>query len=161
MVMLGPSEEEFQALYQSHGQKVKRMIYGMVGSDAIAQELTHEAFLKAWKELPFFMRKSKLSTWLYQIAMNCARDYLRSHKRAPAIEEEYVEGLSPEKRAVREGLLEMESSAREILVLHYYEGMLVEEMAQVLKMPAGTVKSKLFEGRKILRELLLKKGFEV
>ena len=161
MVIFRSSEEEFHALYQSQGPKIRRMIYGMVGSDAIAQELAHEAFLKAWKELPYFMRKSKLSTWLYQIAMNCARDYLRSHKRAPAIEEDFVEELSPERRAVREGLLEMDFSSREILVLHYYEGFQVDEIADILKMPSGTVKSKLFDSRKSLRELLLKKGFDV
>lgn len=161
MVIFRTSEEEFQALYQSHGKKIKRAIEGMTGSEAVAQELTHEAFLKAWTQLPYFMRKSKLSTWLYQIAINTARDYLRSHRRAPAIEENYVELLSPEKRAVREGLLEMEPDPREILVLHYYEGQSVEDIAVILEIAAGTVKSRLFEARKDLRERLLKKGFDV
>ena len=161
MVIFRSSEEEFQALYQSHGRKIKRTIEGMVGSEAVAQELAQDAFIKAWAQLPFFMRKSKLSTWLYQIAINGARDYLRSHRRAPAIEEEYIEGLSPERRAVREGLLEMESDEREILVLHYYEGQSVEEISEILRVPAGTVKSRLFEARKGLREKLLKKGFDV
>lgn len=161
MVIFRSSEEEFQALYQSHGRKIKRTIEGMVGSEAVAQELTQDAFIKAWTQLPFFLRKSKLSTWLYQIAMNSARDYLRSHRRAPAIEEEYVEGLSPERRAVREGLLEVESDEREILVLHYYEGQSVEEISEILSVPSGTVKSRLFEARKGLREKLLRKGFDV
>jgi RNA polymerase sigma-70 factor (ECF subfamily) len=161
MVIIRPSEEEFHALYQTHGRKVKRAIEGMVGSEAVAQELTHEAFIKAWTQLPYFMRKSQLSTWLYQIAMNCARDYLRSHRRAPAVEEEYVEGLSPERRAVREGLLETEPDEREILVLHYYEGQKVEEIAGILSVPSGTVKSRLFDARKSLREKLLRKGFDV
>jgi RNA polymerase sigma-70 factor (ECF subfamily) len=161
MVGLRPSEEEFQALYQSHGKKIKRTMEGMTGSEAVAQELTHEAFLKAWTQLPFFMQKSKLSTWLYQIAINTARDYLRAHRRAPAVEENYVELLSPERRAVREGLLELEADVREILVLHYYEGQSVEEMAGILEVVAGTVKSRLFEARKDLRERLVKKGFDV
>ncbi len=161
MVIFRTSEEEFQALYQSHGKKIKRAIEGMTGSEAVAQELTHEAFLKAWTQLPYFMRKSKLSTWLYQIAINTARDYLRSHRRAPAVEEDYVELLSPERRAVREGLLEMDADEREILVLHYYEGQSVEEMAGILSVPSGTVKSRLFEARKGLRDKLLKKGFDV
>lgn len=159
--MFRPNEEEFQELYQSHGKKIKRAMEGMVGSEAVAQELTHEAFMRAWTQLPFFMRKSKLSTWLYQIAINCARDYLRSHRRAPAIEEDYVEGLSPERRAVREGLLESEADEREILVLHYYEGLSLEEISESLAVPVGTVKSRLFEARKTLREKLLKKGFDV
>ena len=161
MVIFRSSEEEFEALYQSHGRKIKRTIEGMVGSEAVARELTQDAFIKAWTQLPFFMRKSKLSTWLYQIAMNCARDYLRSHRRAPAIEEEYVELLSPERRAVREGLLEVEADEREILVLHYYEGQSVEEIGEILGVPVGTVKSRLFEARKGLKEKLLRKGFDV
>ncbi len=159
--MIRPSEEEFHALYQTHGRKIKRAIEGIVGSEAVAQELAQDAFIKAWTQLPYFMRKSKLSTWLYTIAINCARDYLRSHRRAPAIEEEYVEGLSPERRAVREGILEIELSEREILVLHYYEGQTVEEIGSVLGVPSGTVKSRLFEARKALREKLLRKGFDV
>lgn len=155
------SEEEFQALYESHGRKIKRTIAGVIGSEAVAQELTHEAFMKAWTQLPFFMRKSKLSTWVYQIAINQARDYLRSHRRAPAVEEEYEESLSPERRAVRESLLEVDASQRELLVLYYYEGMDLSEMAGVLDVPQGTVKSRLFEARKVLREKLLKKGFDV
>lgn len=161
MVIFRSSEEEFEALYQSHGRKIKRTIEGMVGSEAVARELTQDAFIKAWTQLPFFMRKSKLSTWLYQIAMNCARDYLRSHRRAPAIEEEYVELLSPERRAVREGLLEVDADEREILVLHYYEGQSVEEIGEILGVATGTVKSRLFEARKGLREKLLRKGFDV
>jgi RNA polymerase sigma-70 factor (ECF subfamily) len=161
MVGLRPSEEEFQALYQSHGKKIKRTMEGMTGSEAVAQELTHEAFLKAWTQLPFFMQKSKLSTWLYQIAINTARDYLRAHRRAPAVEENYVELLSPERRAVREGLLELEADVREILVLHYYEGQSVEEMSGILVVAGGTVISRLFEARKDLRERLVKKGFDV
>jgi RNA polymerase sigma-70 factor (ECF subfamily) len=160
-VIFRSTEQEFLALYDTHGRKLKRAIEGMVGSESIAAELTQEAYLRAWAKLPLFMNKSKLSTWLYQIGLNCARDYLRSHKRAPAIEEDYVELLSPERRAVREGLLELDVDAREILVFHYYEGLSVEEMAEVLKNPAGTVKSKLFEARKELREKLLKKGFDV
>jgi RNA polymerase sigma-70 factor (ECF subfamily) len=161
MVIFQTSEEEFQALYESHGRKIKRTLEGMTGSEAVAQELTHEAFLKAWAQLPSFMRKSKLSTWLYQIAINTGRDYLRAHRRAPAVEEEYVELLSPERRAVREGLLEIKSEEREILVLHYYEGQSIEEISEILSAPQGTVKSRLFEARKDLRERLLKKGFDV
>lgn len=161
MVIFRSSEEEFQELYRSHGPKIKRTMEGMVGSESIAQELTHEAFIRAWKQLPFFMRKSKMSTWLYQIAINCARDYLRSHRRAPAVEEEYVELLSPERRAVREGLLETDFDEREILVLHYYEGLSLEEISVSLGVAIGTVKSRLFEARKSLRERLLKKGFDV
>lgn len=161
MVIFRSSEEEFHALYESHGRKIKRAIEGMVGSEAVAQELAQDAFIKAWTQLPYFMRKSKLSTWLYQIALNVARDYLRSHRRAPAIEEGYVEGLSPERRAVREGLLEVESDEREILVLHYYEGQSVEEISAILDVPSGTVKSRLFEARKVLRDKLLRKGFDV
>lgn len=161
MILFRTSEEEFQALYQSHGKKIKRAIEGMVGSEAVAQELTHDAFMKAWSQLPYFLRKSKLSTWLYQIGINTARDYLRARRRGPAIEEEYVELLSPERRAVREGLLEVDPDEREILVLHYYEGQTVEEIGEILGAPAGTIKSRLFEARKGLRERLLKKGFEV
>ncbi len=161
MVIFRTSEDEFRALYESHGRKIRRTIEGMVGSEAVAQELTQDAFMKAWTQLPFFMRKSKLSTWLYQIALNCARDYLRSHRRGPAIEEEYVELLSPERRAVREGLLEGNPDERELLVLHYYEGLSIDEISSVLEVPQGTVKSRLFEARKSLREKLMKKGFDV
>lgn len=160
------SEDSFQALYASHSGGVKRFLLGMVGrNEAIAEELTQDAFLKAWKALPTFAAKSSLKTWVYAVAVNTARDWLRSHGNRPAEVSADLwpapEVDTPESRAVREALLELPTERRELLILHYFEDLTLKEIARVLEIPEGTVKSRLHDCKSQLRPLLVKKGFDV
>jgi RNA polymerase sigma-70 factor (ECF subfamily) len=164
MIYFGKSEKDFQEIYRTHGIRVRRTLQGMVGSPAIAEELTQEAFLKGWKNLASFRFKSSLSTWIYQIAINTALDWLRSHKVKWAQAE--VEGsseseLTPEKRAVTEALMELDEANRALLVLHYYEGLDQKEIGMILKIPEGTVKSRLHTAKALLKPLLMNRGFDV
>lgn len=153
------SEAEFQALYRSHYGRIRRTLIGMTGNGAIAEELTQETFLKAWKGLPLFSRRSQLSTWLYQVAINTGRDWLRTHKtRAPLLDDVHEE---PENLELQLALQEVEDEVRELLVLHYYEGLKLTEIAAVLKVPEGTVKSRLYNAKGKLKEKLLSKGYDV
>jgi RNA polymerase sigma-70 factor (ECF subfamily) len=135
----------------------------MTGSDSIAEELTQEAFIKAWKGLSQFGFKSSLKTWIFQVAINVGRDWLRSHKVRSLHQFEVVKefSASSETLAVQEALLEIEDETRELLVLFYYEGMKLDEMSEILKIPEGTVKSRLHSARSKLKEKLMMKGFDV
>jgi len=166
MILL-KNDETFRQLYALHSGGVKRFLTGMVGkNEAVAEELTQDAFVKAWKGLASFSAKSSLKTWLYSVAVNTARDWLRAHGNRPM--GELSPDISPlpsvdsaEIRAVREALLELEAETRELLMLHYYEDFSLAEIAKVLKIPEGTVKSRLHTAKSALRPLLIKKGFDV
>lgn len=158
------SENEFQQFYRTHGVRVRRTLHGMVGNYATAEELTQEAFLKAWNNLGAFGFKSKLSTWIYQIAINTALDWLRSHKSGQRVLEDNIgneNAFTPEKRAVAEALMELDEANRSLLVLHYYEDLNQNEIGKILRVPEGTVKSRLYQAKILLRPLLLKRGFDV
>lgn len=135
----------------------------MTGNFSVAEELTQEAFLKAWKGLPHFGFKSTLSTWIFQVAINVGKDWLRAHKIKSYLEtqESSDERFTPEQRAVQESLLELDEDARVILILHYYEGMKIQEISSVLKLPDGTIKSRLHSSKMKLKSLLMSKGFDV
>lgn len=164
MIYFGKNEKDFKEFYRTHGIRVRRTLQGMVGNHATAEELTQEAFLKAWTNLASFGFKSKLSTWIYQIAIYTALDWLRSHKTkwAQAIADESSESeLTPEKRAVTEALMELDEDNRALLVLHYYEGLNLKEIGMILKIPEGTVKSRLHQAKALLKPRLMKRGFDI
>lgn len=163
MLRLSKSDEEFQRIYRDHEAGVRRALLGMTGNSSIAEELTQEAFIKAWKGLAQFGLRSSLKTWIYKIAINLGRDWLRVHKNthSPSIPEVGEENFSVETLAIQEALSEVDEDTRSILVLHYYEGMKLQEMARVLEIPLGTVKSRLHTAKGRLQQLLLKKGFNV
>jgi RNA polymerase sigma-70 factor, ECF subfamily len=166
MLRIGKSEKIFQDAYHAHAGSIHRTLKGMVGSESVAEELTQEAFIKAWKGLSQFGFRSSLKTWLYQVAINVGRDWLRSHKnrwQSCEIDNEYPgqSEKTAEKKEVQEALLELEEEIRTILVLFYYEGMKQDEISRVLKIPEGTVKSRLHTAKIKLREKLLLKGFDV
>ena len=162
MLRLSKSENEFQELYRAHYGSVRRTLNAMTGIASVAEELTQEAFLKSWKALPQFGFRSSMKTWIFQVAINLGRDWIRSHKNGQALlEESIVTEMSPEQRAVQEALLELDEDHRAILILFYYEGMSIEELSRVLNVPVGTVKSRLHTAKGKLQPILIAKGFDV
>lgn len=163
MIRFGKTEKEFQELYSSYAGSIQRLLKGMTGNDAVSDELTQEAFTKAWVALPQFGFKSALKTWIYQVAINVGRDWLRSHKNRSLLTnhiDEIYEGNS-ENKEVQEALMEMSDEMRELLILFYWEGIEIQEIAVVLSIPVGTVKSRLHTGRNRLKEILLLRGYDV
>lgn len=163
MLRFGKTEKDFQNAYRDYSGSIHRTLRGMTGNESIAEELTQEAFFKAWKGLPQFGFKSSLKTWIYQVAINVGRDWLRSHKGISlhSQAETEVSADTDEQNAIRESLLELDEDSRTILILFYWEGMKQDEMASVLNIPEGTVKSRLHSSRTKLKALLLMRGFEV
>src|SRR5260370_2788634 len=136
-----------------------------------ANEVTQETFLAAWQGLPSFRGDARFSTWLYRIAYNCCLKQLEQRKRDKALQtamqEEHVllHGNNDEQtnneldaldRAtlVREHLLMLPAKYRIVLVLRHLQEMTYEEMAEILTMPIGTIKTHLFRARNLLKERL-------
>lgn len=162
MLRFGKTERDFQDVYQAHAGGIHRTLKAMTGNHSIAEELTQEAFVKAWKALPQFGFRSSLKTWIYQVAINLGRDWLRGHKTLSLDHEheaEYEE--HSERQAIHESILELEEDSRNVVILYYGEGMKQDEMAKILSISEGTVKSRLFSAKSKLKHLLLQKGYDV
>lgn len=154
----------FEALYRRHVGRVHGAILRLVGGcHARAEELTQEAFVRAWQKLSDFRFESAFGTWLYRLAINTALMDLRALKNDP-IEQGVDETLLPESASppfcpVEREELERAVSAlsprtRAVLVLHDVEGWKHEEIAMQLGMAVGTSKAQLHRARRLLRRAL-------
>ena len=155
--------QAFEQLYRGHVGRVHGAILRLVGMDrARAEELTQEAFVRAWQKLASFRHESAFSTWLHRLGVNIALMDLRGRR-----EEQYPEEVDPEIAAGGEvpfcagerGDLErviaaLPPRARAVLVLHDVEGWKHEEIAKELGMAVGSSKAQLHRARGLLRRAL-------
>lgn len=153
----------FEQLYRSHVGRVHGAILRLVGMDrARAEELTQEAFVRAWQKLSSFRHESAFSTWLYRLGVNTALMELRNRRlddNADAAALEYAAGGDVPFCAGERGDLERAVSglpprARAVLVLHDIEGWKHEEIAAELGMATGSSKAQLHRARGLLRRAL-------
>lgn len=169
----------FETLVTAYEKIVYNLALRMVGNPQDAEDMTQEAFLKAYNSLDSFRGDSKFSVWLYRIVSNVCLDHLRKKNRRSTVslsveddEGEEIQldipdtALSPEamleqkltREAVRRGLQSLDEDARQILLLREIQGMSYEEIAQALSLESGTVKSRIFRARKKLCAFLLADG---
>ncbi|MDH7570237.1 MAG: sigma-70 family RNA polymerase sigma factor [Armatimonadota bacterium] len=166
--------DAFRTLFERYRDPVYGYIRQMVREEELATDLTQDVFLRAWEGLPRLKSPAAFRGWLYQIAANRVRDYWKSPKpemlSTEGNGEEEGEGLlplpdpspGPERTAVRTHLREAVARAlerlaperREVVVLHHLRGMDVREIAKVLGVAEGTVKSRLGRARADLRRHL-------
>ena len=157
-----------------HSPKVYNLALGYTGRHHDAEEIAQTVFLKAWKALPQFRGRAAFSTWLYRMTINACTDHYRREKKrrgdlslddpdlsplrdtAPSPEEIV---LQREERAIlRKALAELPEQHRVVLILREMDGLDYQEIAQVLEIEIGTVKSRLARARRALREKLLTEG---
>jgi len=166
-----------ELLLRYHGQ-IYNLCLRMTGNPDDAADLTQEAFLKVWKNLESFQFDSAFSTWLYRLASNCCLDFLRSQKRRPTVsltveneEDEQVMDIpdaqpTPEEQAVKQEEKEqlhlamqmLDEEQRQILTLRVVNDLSYTEIADILRVKEGTVKSRLSRARENLRKKLLEIG---
>ena len=163
--------EAFEEIYQRYEAMVFNLALRLSGDPGEAQDLTQEAFLRVYRHLGRFQGRSSLKTWIYRVAVNSCRSRLgrRRWRSIPISEENPDEGLvlvdsrrSPEQRAmaaasgrrVLEGLARLPARFREAVVLRDLEGLSYQEIAEVLKVRVGTVRSRIARGRRKLRDVL-------
>ena len=161
---------EIERLWELYGGRICRAAYLLVGDRGEAEALAQDVFVSAWRSLDSFQGRSSEYTWLYSILINAFRNRLRDRRRGAQQLTEGQEATSaepPEEAQVdelRAGILsalnELEGKHREVLVMHFLEGMKYSEMAEALGCRLGTVKSRLWHAKRKLRERLGRKGFE-
>jgi RNA polymerase sigma-70 factor (ECF subfamily) len=161
--------DAFGTLVNRHQHRLVNFVRLMMSSapdrDA-AEDVAQEAFLRAYRALGQFRGQSSFRTWLYQIASNVARTHSakrRNRKETQEPESAYARDRpseeNVERRAIahdqlRRALLELPDDWREALVLRDIEGLEYREIAELLKIPMGTVESRIFRGRQRLKAAL-------
>ncbi len=164
-------QDAFALLVQRHQRRVFNMVLRMLQDYDDASEITQEAFLAAWQGLPSFRSEARFATWLYRIAYNCALKQLERCKRERSLQtamaaEQMLEEVNKQKQAedilelrarqviVREQIEKLPVKYRSVLILRHLQERTYEEMADILAMPIGTIKTHLFRARNLLKERL-------
>ena len=152
----------FEQLYRRHHRRVHGVIARLVGqAGARAEDLTQEAFVRAWQALPSFRFESAVSTWLHRLAVNTALMELRARRSRPwqDDDEDALESVAtPDTvgravlgRDLERAVASLPPRARAVLVLYDVEGWKHEEIAAELGMAVGSSKAQLHRARGLLR----------
>ena len=172
-------DEAFAQLMRDNEKRIYNLTLRMTGNPDDAMDLAQEAFLNAWRGLKFFKGDSAFSTWIYRLASNACIDFLRRQKRRqdisapmPVDEEDDTPPDIPDDRfrpeqalerqelrnAVSAGLNQLSDEHRQVLVMREINGLSYQEIADILDLEAGTVKSRIARARNSLRKILLEQG---
>ena len=167
----GGDKAAFDLLVRKYQHKVAKLVTRYVRDWAEAEDVTQEAFLKAYRAIGGFRGESAFYTWLYRIAVNTAKNYLDSQGRRPPTSDMEIDGA--ELSGGGEGLREQATPERSVLTdeiaatvyrvienlpvdlktaitLREIEGLSYEEIAQVMDCPIGTVRSRIFRAREAI-----------
>ena len=154
----------FERLYRDNERKVFGLCFRLSSDPALAEELTQEVFVRAWRKLSSFRGESAFSSWLYPLTVNVALSERRSRRRRdarivatedPASLERAPRSPAPEAGFdLEKAMAALPPGARAVFVLHDVEGRTHEEIAQLLGLAAGTSKAQLHRARRLLREAL-------
>ena len=144
------------ALARQHAPAVYRLAYARTGSRADAEDVMQEVFLRLIRAKPAFSCEAHAKAWLLRVTSNCANDLFRLpwRKREEPLEEETAISEEAGEGSVTEAVLSLPARYRIPIHLFYYEGYSVAEIAKIVGKGEGTVKSRLFRGRKLLRDKL-------
>ena len=166
----------FELLVEKYQRKLARLLSRFIRDPAEVEDVTQEAFIKAYRALPAFRGDSAFYTWLYRIGINTAKNYLMAMgRRAPTsteVEAEDAEGYeegeqlrdinTPESvllsneiaETVNATIEQLPEELRTAIQLREIEGMSYEDIAQVMNCPIGTVRSRIFRAREAIAEQL-------
>jgi RNA polymerase sigma-70 factor (ECF subfamily) len=155
--------EAFRALYERYRDKVFATAWRILGEHHAAADVAQEVFVKLHGELGRFKFESKFSTWLFRVAVNHALNRAEEAARRARLRERAAgdgraappsgEGR-PLDEAVARAVARLSPKLRAVVGLRYLEGLSYEEIAEVLEISVGTVKSRLFAAHEALRALL-------
>jgi RNA polymerase sigma-70 factor (ECF subfamily) len=159
-----------QQLYSRHHVRIYRFALRFLNDEAAAEDTVSEVFIDVWRQAERFEGRSQVTTWLLAIARNKALSMLRRRSNEELDDEvaEFIEDPSdnPEvamlksQRAsvLQDCLTQLSPAHREIVDLVYYHEKSVEEVAEIISVPANTVKTRMFYARKRIGELMAAKG---
>src|SRR4029079_5149069 len=169
--------ESFNQLVRRWERPIFALAYRTLGREEDARDVTQETFLRAFRALPGFKGDAKFSSWLYRIALNLCRDWMRRDRRAPMVTvpegveihelaaerhpTETVEDLAARAElsgAVAEAMDRLPAEQRTAVILKEYHGLTFQEIAELVNCPLSTAKTRLYQGLTLLRRYLAEEG---
>ena len=172
---IGGDVDSFNQLILRWERPIFALAYRVIGREEDARDVCQETFLRAYRALPGFKGQAKFSSWLYRIALNLCRDWIRRQRRAPVMQapegvdlvdlvseqgpSESVEELVARQELsaiVEQAMTLLPEEQRTAIILKEYHGMTFQEIADLQGCPLSTVKTRLYQGLAVLRRHLEK-----
>ena len=169
--------DSFNQLILRWERPIYALAYRVIGRDEDARDVCQETFLRAFRALPGFKGQAKFSSWLYRIALNLCRDWIRRQKRTPVVAApegidiielaadqgpvESIEDLVARKQlseTVAIAMQHLPEEQRTAIILKEYHGLTFQEIADLQGCPLSTVKTRLYQGLSVLRRQLEASG---
>lgn len=147
-------------LLDRYQQKVFRSVYSILKEAGRAEEVTQDIFLKVWQVLPDYDGRASLSTWIYTIARNTSLSALRaeSYRKTLTIEDFDPPAANweagPQQLEIKQLVQRLPEVQQQVITLFYLQDCSVEDVAQMLDLPEGTVKSHLHRARRALADMV-------
>ena len=166
----------FDILVVKYQDRLTYSVYKFCKDLELSQDITQEAFVKAFRNIDKFRGESSFYTWIYRIAINTAKNYFSNKSRGAetynedildtALSDMSLNSDNPEtllaaeemKDAVNQAFQNLPDEIRSTLSLREYDGLSYEEIAKVQNCPIGTVRSRIFKGRELINETFSKLG---
>lgn len=161
-----------RVLFARHQLRIHRFVLRLVRDEAVAEDAVSDTFLDVWRDAGSFSGRSQVTTWLMSIARFKALSALR-RRRETGLDDEWAAGIEDEadtpevisqkldkSAAIRLCMDRLGIQHREVVDLVYYQECSVEEVAEIVGIPEGTVKTRLFHARRKLAELLAAAGID-
>jgi RNA polymerase sigma-70 factor (ECF subfamily) len=174
---VGGDSDSFNELVRRWERPIYALAYRQIGREEDARDVCQETFLRAYRALPGFRGQAKFSSWLYRIALNLCRDWLRRERRTPIVQAaedvdlmELAAAREPSEsledrvarqdlgRAVERAMTLLSDDQRTAIVLKEYQGLTFQEIADLVGCPLSTVKTRLYQGLTVLRRELARTG---
>lgn len=145
-------------IFEKYGDRIFSAAFSVCRNRADADDVVQHTLIRYYSWNKEFESEQHLRAWLLRVAINRARDIAASFWRRNAVEwEEYMENLAfeePEDSRLFEAVMKLPEKYRTVIHLFYYEDYAVQEIADILRRPGGTVKSQLNRGKKLLKKML-------
>jgi RNA polymerase sigma-70 factor (ECF subfamily) len=156
----------FERVMREYGTRILRLVCFFIKDRSLAEDITQEIFVKVYRHLGEFRGESSIHTWVYRIAVNECKGYLRSWSFrnillkpfADRKDDQTVEGevlKTIERDSIARQVMKLSPAYRQVIVLHYYAELTTAEIAQVLGTSEGAVRTKLHRARQQLRGLMV------
>lgn len=161
------SDTAFEELYRRYARRLKGFFFMQLGGDEeLAADATHDVFLRAYEARSRYQEGSNVSTWIFTIAYNICRNHYRTNAYevqmlanldAEPVSEQQIEvelDAAALDKALQQVLSELPAPLHQIFSLHYQEELTIPQVAEIVGVPAGTVKSRLHKTMNIIRKKL-------
>ena len=156
-----PRQEWLDEILTRWEKPMLRLCFAYLGDTALAEDAVQEMFFKAWKNYDRFRREANEKTWLTRIAINTCKDLMKSawarNTDRSVTPETLPEGSAPfDERddTVTRAVMSLPPKLKEVTLLHWYQGLTLEEMGKALRLPRSTINYRLKKAKEILKQEL-------